>query len=123
MVIRTELGFHQRFYVSCWPQCCSSPSEVFELIFTPSLTDTIIEQTNLYTKQVIGDEKYADWAEVTADELEAYLGICILIEINRLPALDDYWSSDRTLRYSPIADMISRDRFREIFSPSSFHRQ
>ena len=31
--------------------------------------------------------------------------------INQLPALDDYWSSDRTLRYSPIADRI---RFWEI---------
>ena len=37
--------------------------------------------------------------------------------INRLQlwiALDDYWSSDLTLRYAPIADRISRDRFREI---------
>ena len=34
--------------------------------------------------------------------------------INQLPALDDYWSSDRTLHYSPIADRISRDRFWEI---------
>ena len=61
-----------------------------------------------------GDEKYADWDEVTADELKAYLGFCILMGINRLPALDDYWSSDCTLRYSPIADKISRDRFLEI---------
>ena len=34
--------------------------------------------------------------------------------INWLPALDDYWSSDRTLRYSPIADKISRYCFWEI---------
>ena len=91
-----------------------SPSEVFELMFTPSLTDTIVEQTNLYAKQVMGDEKYADWDEVSVDELKAYLGFCILMGINWLPALDDCWSSDRTLRYSPIADKISRDRFREI---------
>ena len=87
-----------------------SPSEVFELMFTPSLTDTIVEQTNLYAKQVMRDEKYTDWDEVTSDELKAYLGFCILIGINRLPALDDYWNSDRTLRYPPIADKISRER-------------
>ena len=34
--------------------------------------------------------------------------------VTHLPALDDYWSSDPTLHYSPIADRISRDRFREI---------
>ena len=91
-----------------------SPSEVFELMFTPSLIDTIIEQTNLYAKQVMGDDKYAAWEEVSTDELKAYLGFCILMGINWLPALDDYWSSDHTLRYSPIAEKISRDRFREI---------
>ena len=91
-----------------------SPSEVFELMFTPSLMDAIVEQTNLYAKEVMGGEKYDAWDKVTTDELKAYLGFCILMGINRLPALDDYWSSDPTLRYSPIADRISRDRFREI---------
>ena len=91
-----------------------SPSEVFELMFTPSVIDTIVEQTNLYAKQVMGDDKYAAWEEVSTDELKAYLGFCILMGINQLPALNDYWSSDHTLRYSPIANKISRDRFREI---------
>ena len=62
----------------------------------------------------MGGEKYDAWDKVTTDELKAYLGFCILMGINRLPALDDYWSSDPTLRYSPIADRISRDHFREI---------
>ena len=34
--------------------------------------------------------------------------------VAHLPALDDYWSTDPTLHYSPVADRISRDRFREI---------
>ena len=91
-----------------------SPSEVFELMFTPSLMDTIAKQTNLYAKEVMGDKRFATWEKVTGDELKAYLGFCILMEINRLPAIDYYWSSDHTLRYSPIADRISRDCFREI---------
>ena len=68
----------------------------------------------LYAKEVIGDERYAAWDKVTTDELKAYLGFCILMGINRLPALDDYWSSDPTLRYSHSADRISMGRFREI---------
>ena len=64
----------------------------------------------------MGGEKYNAWYEVTTttEELKAYFGFCILMGINRLPALDDYWSSDLTLRYAPIADWISRDRFLEI---------
>ena len=89
-------------------------SEVFDLMFTPSFMDMIVEQSNLYAKQVMGDEKYASWEKITREELRAYLGFCVLMGIAHLPALDDYWSTDPTLHYSPIADRISRDRFREI---------
>ena len=73
-----------------------------------------MEQTNLYAKEVMGEEKYQSWENVTQEELKAYLGFCVLMGINRLPALDDYWSKDQHLNYSPVADRISRDRFREI---------
>ena len=89
-------------------------SEVFDLMFTPSFMDMIVEQSNLYARQVMGEEKYATWEKITREELRAYLGFCILMGIAHLPALDDYWSTDPTLHYSPIADRISRDRFREI---------
>ena len=89
-------------------------SEVFGLMFTPSFLDTIVKQTNLYAEQVMGGEKYASWEKITREELRAYLGFCILMGLVRLPAIDDYWSTDPTLHYSPIADRISRDRFREI---------
>ena len=36
-------------------------SEVFGLMFTPSFLDTIVEQSNLYARQVMGEEKYASW--------------------------------------------------------------
>ena len=62
----------------------------------------------------MGEERYLTWVKVTKEELKAYLGSCILMGINRLPALDDYWSTDPTLHYSPIANRISRDRFREV---------
>ena len=44
-----------------------SPSEVFELMFTPSLMGTIVKQTNLYANEVMGDERYAAWDKVTTD--------------------------------------------------------
>ena len=68
-------------------------SEVFDLIFTPSLMDMIVEQSNLFAKQVTGEEKYATWEKITQEEPKAYLGFCILMGIAHLPALDDYWST------------------------------
>ena len=35
-----------------------SPSDAFELIFTPAFLDTIVERSNLYAKEVMGEDKY-----------------------------------------------------------------
>ena len=71
-------------------------------------------QTNLYAKQVMGEEKYEDWEKVGVQELKAYIGFSILMGLVQLPAIDDYWKLDPFLRYSPISDRIARQRFREI---------
>lgn len=43
------------------------------------------------------------------------LGFHVLMGINHLPSVDDYWSRDQRLWYAPIAGRIPRWRFREIF--------
>lgn len=62
----------------------------------------------------MSDDQYAKWVDVNAEEVWAYMGFMILMGINHLPALSDYWRMDSTYRYSPIADRITRDRFFEI---------
>jgi len=62
----------------------------------------------------MGSEKYASWRKITRDDVTAFLGFSILMEINVLPSLDDYWQRDKNLRYAPVAERISRDRFRDI---------
>ena len=92
----------------------SSPLEVFDLFFSPDLLEEIVKQSNEYVKIVMGAEKYDKWAKMTAEELKAFLGFSILMGINHLPSLNDYWSQDPRLRYTPVADCISRDRFHEL---------
>ena len=87
----------------------TSPIEVFDLFFTPDLMDEIVKQSNTYAKTVMGPEKYDKWTNITVDELKAFLGFSILMGINHLPSLNDYWSRDPHLRYAPVAD-----RFREV---------
>ena len=74
----------------------------------------IVDQTNLYASQVMDPSQYDKWTKLTAEELWAYFGFMILMGINQLPALADYWKLDPTYRYGPIADRITRDRFLEI---------
>ena len=87
----------------------ASPIDTFDLMFTLDLLDDMVEQTNLYAKEVMGEEKFNSWCKVTREELRAYLGFCILMGINHLPALDDYWSTDPALHYSAVTDRITRD--------------
>ena len=91
-----------------------SPSEIFSLFFTPTIMSNIVEESNKYAKQMMGEEKYAKWTPITERELKAYFGFCILMGIVSLPSLDDYWKKDPLLNYSPISSRISRDRFRDI---------
>ena len=46
-----------------------SPSETFELLFTPTLLDDIAEQSNVYAKEVMGDEKFNSWPKITREEV------------------------------------------------------
>ena len=58
--------------------------------------------------------KYEKWKPLSTKEYEAYLGFTILMGINSLPSLDDYWRKNPVYHYSPVADKISRDRFTDI---------
>ena len=76
-----------------------SPVEVFNVFFTDEICTLIVEQTNLYAEK----------------ELRAYFGFKIMMGLIPLPSMDDYWRRDPLLfHYAPIADRISRKRFREI---------
>ena len=91
-----------------------SPLEVFELFFSADLQEKIADESNRYAKQVMGDVQYSSWTNITREELKAFIGFSILMGINRLPSIDDYWSKDPLLHYSPISNKIPRWRFREI---------
>lgn len=94
------------------PNTTVTPSvlETFKLFFTATFTSLIAQQTNLYARQVIGDK----WSCVTDQEVLAFIGFSILMGINQLPALTDYWRRDPYFRYHPIVDRI-RDRFLDLW--------
>eukprot|EP00731_Ephydatia_muelleri_P013737 Em0007g1047a len=78
------------------------------------LQQQIVQATNDYAKATMKENKYEQWTKVTCEVMRAYFGFHILMSINRLPSIDDYWSTNPNLRYGPIANRISRDRFRDI---------
>ena len=91
-----------------------TPLDVFELFFSLSLQEMIVHESNRYAKQAMGEEQYSKWKIVSVEELKAFFGFLILMGIDHLPSLNDYWSKDPLLHYAPVADRIPRLRFREI---------
>ena len=92
----------------------NSPFDVLQLFFTDDLIEDIVAESNRYALQVMGVEAYMKWTRITADEFKAYLGFSILMGIVHLPEKRDYWRMNPYLRYAPIADRITRDRFVDI---------
>ena len=91
-----------------------TPLEVFSLFYTPDLIRTICEESNRYARQTRCDEIFDKFRPISTRDYEAFIGFNILMGINSLPALNDYWKKDSVYHYGPIADKISRERYREI---------
>lgn len=88
--------------------------EIFQLFFTDEMLEAIVDASNEYAESTMPAEKFRKWEKYTSEDLKAYLGFHILMSINRLPSFDDYWSTNPNLRYRPVVDRISRDRFRDL---------
>ena len=64
------------------------------LFFSDDPLDIIVEDSNRYAAQVMGDERYREWRKITNDEVKACFGFSILMGTDHLPSVDDNWSKD-----------------------------
>ena len=90
-------------------------SDYFFDLFTSELIDHIVFHTNLYAAQKDINTTFS----VTSDEIKKFFGICVLIGIIELPAIDDYWKLKT--RIPQVAEIMSRDRFKLIRSLIHFN--
>ena len=58
---------------------------IFRLFFTTTLIASIVEETNRYAREVLGDAATTKWVDVVAEDVWAFLGFTLLMGINRLP--------------------------------------
>ena len=90
-------------------------SDYFFDLFTNELIDHIVFHTNLYAAQKDINTTFS----VTSDEIKKFFGICVLMGIIELPAIDDYWKLKT--RIPQVAEIMSRDRFKLIRSLIHFN--
>ena len=77
----------------------TSPLGTFSL-FTISLLQYIVLQSNQYALKCMGGEKFGRWMQMTIEELQAYMEFMVLIGIIHMPSVYDYWKRDPISQYT-----------------------
>ena len=104
----------------------SPPLKYFQLFFTPDLIEQFVKYTNEYAQIAIRKKRetvpsYTDkqWPldgskNVTAEELCAYLGCCIILSVNPAEQLKHAFSSDPYMCNHGIRSIFTLRRFTKI---------
>ena len=87
--------------------------QYFYQFFTPDLIALVANQTNLYSFR----KKHQNIKTTTA-EITSLIGIMMKMGIVQLPQYMLYWSHQ--LRYPPVADVMSRNRFQQLMENLHF---
>ena len=86
-----------------------SPTEILSLVTElEKLLELIVEQSNLYSHQ--NGRNFT----VTKKELKLFLGINLVMAINKLSTLAEYWRIDNLIHNDCIQNTMIREGFCEI---------
>ena len=93
---------------------CRDPLEMFSHFFDDEVLSLIVQETNLFAQQSLAAINSTAIWETNKEEILAYFGFMVVMGLNRLPEIRDYWARDEKLHNSFIASRITRNRFEEI---------
>ena len=120
--------WNKRFEKPALKKCSLAEEGIVNINFENPSPFKVFAETigleGLLTLKKIESEKYAEQNgrlfQTTTDELAAFLGINILMGINRLPDIKDYWSVEEGLGNPLIQKTMTRLRFWEILQNMHF---
>ena len=90
--------------------------DIFLELFGNEILNKIVTESNCYARQKLAEraEQLAKYVEITLPEMKAYFGVCIIMGVNSLPCIADYWSSNPYLGNEGIKKVMTKNRFEEI---------
>ena len=85
----------------------------FILLLGKATIVLVIEETNCMARQKLTKkpERNAQWRDVLRLEFMAYLRLCIIMGINKLPKFSDYWTSDPFLENRGVKSVMTKHCF------------
>ncbi|XP_065315620.1 piggyBac transposable element-derived protein 2-like [Gordionus sp. m RMFG-2023] len=86
-----------------------SPSDIFSLIFDEDLYSLIVEQINIYAKQMNRPNIC-----ITIQDIQRFIGILLFTGYHSLPQERLYWSNDSDISIPIIRDTMTQLQFRNL---------
>ncbi|XP_054723656.1 piggyBac transposable element-derived protein 4-like, partial [Uloborus diversus] len=99
----------------------SSAESYFKLLFTEEMCENILLNTNKYADYVKStssseSQKKRKWSPLQhIQELYNFFAIILIMGINKLPRLRNYWSENSALGNERIKEIMTRNRFFQIY--------
>lgn len=93
----------------------NNPNELdaFLAFIGNDLWDKIVEESNRYAHQQLGD-RFESFRAITRAEMKAFIGIIIIMGIVKLPQYAFFWSTDEFLGNPGIKKVMAKNRFEEL---------
>ena len=88
--------------------------EMFSCFFTEEVLHVIVNETNRFAAQCLAATNSNTTWSTDISEIQAYFGFMVVMGLNQLPEIRDYWSTDSKLNNQFISSRITRKRFEEI---------
>ena len=103
----------------------SEPHEFYQLFVDDALLQMLVDGTNEYARSRIDEmsrtgklkekSRWRRWKDTTLDELKKVLAVVVNMGIIQVPELEMYWKTAWESNIPFFHDVLSRNRFEEIF--------
>lgn len=93
----------------------NNPNEldIFLAFIADDLWDKMVEESNRYAHQKL-DNRSENFRAITRAEMKAFIGINIIMGIDKLPAYALYWSTDEFFGNPGIKRVMAKNRFEQL---------
>ena len=93
------------------PARTTSPLDFWKLYFNLKIMDQFVTSTNKF-----GRKDQALWEDITVDILYKFFSIIFFMGLVRQPEIRSFWSKDPKYRREWVRRIMSRDRFKQIWT-------
>ncbi|CAF5138878.1 unnamed protein product, partial [Rotaria magnacalcarata] len=81
-----------------------------------ALGNNVIQPIHSFFTFISQGEDAKNRKEINENQIHAFLGLLFIMGFHKLPRIRDYWSQDRNLFTSAVANTMTRNEFQRVFS-------